>query len=133
MTNVDKLRKEELEALNTVEVSTDEFNLEDLIILGDDKKIPIHIIYPNNDGTRSKAKALVKQLTLKELDNIKSKGSSFEYNLIILQKGLFKQNGEPFTKSELKWLPIGVVNAVSNKILELSGVDIPDQPKLQDF
>lgn len=133
MTDINKLREEELEQLKKVEVTTDEFNLEDLIVLGDSKKIPIHIIYPNDDGTKSKAKALVKQLTLTELDNVKFKGNSLESSMFILKKALFKQNGDTFTNAELRALPIGVVNAVSNKILELSGVDIPDQPNLQDF
>ena len=136
MTSVSKLQEEELNALNNegiVELE-DEINLEELILLGEDKKIPIIISYPREDGTRIKAKALVKQLTLKELDRIQiNKKSAMRSNVMILEKALFKQDGSNFTSEELLVLPIGVVNAIGNKILELSGVDIPDLDAVKDF
>ena len=133
MTNADKLKQEELEELQNVEVTHEEFNLEDLIVLGDDKKIPIHITFPNTDGSRSEAKALVKQLTLRELDNVKLNDNPLTANLVILERALFKQDGTNFNRKEIEILPLGVVNAIANKILELSGVDIPGQPNLQNF
>ena len=136
MTSVSKLQEEELNALNNegiVELE-EEVNLEELLILGEDKKIPIIISYPREDGKRIKAKALVKQLTLKELDRIQiNRNNALRSNVMILEKALFKQDGSTFTSEELLALPIGVVNAIGNKILELSGVDIPDNLDLKDF
>ena len=136
MTSVSKLQEEELNALNNegiVELE-EEVNLEELILLGEDKKIPIIISYPREDGKRIKAKALVKQLTLKELDRIQiNRNNATRSNVMILEKALFKQDGSTFTSEELLALPIGVVNAIGNKILELSGVDLPDNLDLKDF
>lgn len=136
MTSVSKLKEDELNALNNegiVELE-EEVNLEELLILGEDKKIPIIISYPREDGKRIKAKALVKQLTLKELDKIQiNRNNALRSNVMILEKALFKQDGSTFTSEELLALPIGVVNAIGNKILELSGVDIPDNLDLKDF
>lgn len=131
MANVEQLKNEELEQLATVE--HEEVNLEDLLVLGEEKKIPIHITFPNTDGTVSKAKALIKQLTLKELDSLRVDSNVASSNLSILEKALFKQNGDNFTRSELEVLPIGVVNAIATKILEVSGVDLEEQRRLSNF
>lgn len=132
MANIDELKKEELEQLATVE--TEEVNLEDLLVLGEEKKIPIIIKFPNPDGeTRSNAKALIKQLTLKELDSLNISNNVANSNMSILQRALFKQNGDTFTRSELEVLPIGVVNAIATKILEVSGVDLEEQKRLSNF
>ena len=134
MTDINKLQEEELEELSKVEVEADEVGLEELIVLGEAKKIPIHIIYPNDDGTKSKAKALVKQLTLKELDGLNYTGNNLgTFNKKILKKAFFKSTGEHFTPEELNTLPLGVVSAVSDKILELSGVESRTQQNLKDF
>lgn len=132
MTNVDELKKEELEQLATVE--HEEVSLEDLLVLGEEKRIPIHITFPNPDGeTKSNAKALIKQLTLKELDSLKINSEVASSNMSILQKALFKQNGDTFSRKELEVLPLGVVNAIATKILEVSGVDINEQKRLGNF
>ena len=132
MTDINKLKEEELKELEKVNVEAEEVGLEDLIVLGEDKKIPIHISFPNTDGSRSEAKALVKQLTLKELDNV-NLNNAWKANLNILENALFKQNGEHFQRDEIEVLPLGVVNAIATKILELSGVEIPGRPNLQNF
>jgi rRNA maturation protein Rpf1 len=132
MANINELKEQEMKELVTVE--TEEVNLEDLLVLGEEKKIPIHITFPHSDGeTKSNAKALIKQLTLKELDNLKIKGDMVNSNMSILQIALFKQNGDTFTRKELEVLPIGVVNAIATKILEVSGVDIEEQRRLSNF
>ena len=133
MTKADELKAKELEELQNVEVTHEEVNLEDLIVLGDDKKIPIHITFPKSDGTKAEAKALVKQLTLKELDNLNLNNNVSQVNLVILERALFKQNGENFKRAEVEVLPLGVVNAIATKILELSVVDLPGQPSLSNF
>ena len=125
MTDINKLKEEELNELNKVSVEAEEVGLEELIILGEEKKIPIDITFPNSDGTTTKARALVKQLTLKEIDNLKINSRQLgTMNRAVLKTALFKTNGEKFTVDELNVLPIGVVTAIANQIMELSGVEI---------
>ena len=108
-------------------VEIEEVGLEELIILGEKKKVPIHIIYPHDDGRKTKSKALIRQLTLQEMDNIKTTENLHKK---LLRKALFKQDGSHFSMEELNSLPLGVVNAIGNAILELSGVDTDE---LRDF
>ena len=108
-------------------INVEETNLEDLIVLGEDKHIPILIEFPNGEST-VKAKALIKQLTLKEMDKINLNNKDpWRMNIKILQTALLKSNGENFTEEELLALPVGVVNAVSEEIMKASGVDIDKQ------
>lgn len=126
MTNVDKLKEEELVQLG------EEMNLEDLIILGADKKIPLIIEYPNIDGTKTDAKLFCKQLTLRELENVNTSSNNLQDILPVLRKTLFKQNGDNFSKPELMEMPIGVLKALMIKIFELSGMH-DEAKKLKDF
>lgn len=132
MTDIDKLKEEEIAQLDG------ELNLEDLLILGDAKKIPIKIKFPLEDGTIVEAKALVKQLTVKELENLKLKQNTvWKYSVAILEKALFKQDGTQFNSKEIRSLPLGVANAIASKVMELSGVEITNQTligqNLMDF
>lgn len=126
MTNVDKLKEEELVQLG------EEMNLEDLIILGADKKIPLIIEYPTIDGGKTTAKLFCKQLTLRELENVNTSSNNLQDVLPILRKTLFKQNGDNFSKPELMELPIGVLKELMIKIFELSGMH-DEAEKLKDF
>jgi len=127
MTNVDKLKEEELAQLDG------ELNLEDLIILGDDKKIPITITFPKGNGESVKAKALIKQLTLKELGNVNTRNNNLlDTSKLILRKALFKQDGTVFSDAEIEVLPVGVLVAISNRIMEVSGMEDYMQP-VKDF
>lgn len=132
MSDIDELKQKELEELGKVEMQ-EEFDLEELIILGDDKKMPILIEYPTPDGRRVKAKALIKQLTINEIDNVKTQETQLQAAMIVLQKALFKTNGEPFSKNELRKLPIGVLTEISDKILEVSGIDDDTKQELVNF
>lgn len=135
MANIDELREEELRNLNddTIVEYGEEVNLEELILLGEDKKIPVIIKFPTVDGKQVKAKALVKQLTLREMETIKvNRDDLVTANRMLLEKALFKTNGEKYTKDELYLLPLGVVNALAEKIFELSGVDTQNR-RLRDF
>lgn len=119
---------------NEPQIEVEEYNLEDLLVLGEDKKIPILIEYPTSEGTDVKAKALVKQLTLKEINDLQVTTNDFaSANSEILKRALFKSNGSNFTIEEIEALPIGVVNAIGEKIIELSGVRENTQKKLKDF
>ena len=127
MTNVDKLKEEELAQLDG------ELNLEDLIILGDDKKIPITITFPKGNGESVKAKALIKQLTLKELGNVNTQNNNLlDTSKLILRKALFKQDGTVFSDAEIEVLPVGVLVAISNRIMEVAGMEDYMQP-VKDF
>ena len=124
MSNVDELREKELEELDKVELVEEEFNLEELILLGDDKKIPILLQYPLPDGRIVKGKAKIKQLTLSELETVKtSPNNQLETITLIFRKAFFQMYEEPFTKTQLRKIPIGVLKEVCNKILEVSGFD----------
>ena len=111
----------------------DEFNLEDLIVLGEHKKIPIEITFPKDDGSKVKAKVLIRQLTLKEMEDIPyGTNDVYSINIAVLAMAMFKANGDKFTPDEIEVLPIGVVNAISNKIQEVSGVEFTNQ-RLRNF
>ena len=122
MSNIEDLKKEEL-----INLQAEEVPLEDLIVMGADKKIPIHIEYPQGDNI-VRTKCLVKQLT-----NINiTPNSDVTEVLPILAKSMCKQNGENFTTDELSLLPIGVLKAILTKIFELSGID-EKEVNLKDF
>lgn len=121
-----------------VNIEVDELNLEDLLILGEDKKIGIEIEFPVQDKKGEyknvKTKAMVKQLTLKEINKLKLINNNLlEQNFSILKRALFTSKGEPFPEDKLMILPLGVANAISEKILEISGVDVNAQKKIRNF
>lgn len=103
-------------------IEIEETSLEELLLLGDDKLINIQIEYPTENG-KVQAKAKIKQLTMKELKNMDLQRPSFETNIQILTKALYKQDGTNFTEEMILKLPVGVVNAISEQILRTSGVD----------
>ena len=110
---------------NNPKIEVEEVSLEDLIVLGEDKLINIIIEYPTENGiVQSKAK--IKQLTMKELKNLDLTKPSLETNVKILKKSLFKQDGESFPEELILNLPIGVVNAISREVLQISGVNQQD-------
>ena len=103
-------------------IRVEEVSLESLVLLGKDKLIDVDIEYPTETGV-TRASAKIKQLTMEELKNIDVTEANFRTNLEILKKSLFKQDGTPFEPDLILALPIGVVNALSEKILEISGVN----------
>lgn len=127
MTDIEKLQEEELNELNRVEV--EEVGLEDLIVLGDDKLINIIIEYPTTTGEIKKAKAKIKQLTMKELKNINLEHITMDTSVNILKKSLFTQDEKPFTTELILNLPVGVIRFITSKILEISGVKDDDLKK----
>lgn len=109
--------------MTSPKIEVEETNLEDLILLGEDKLINIEIEYPTDDGKRVKAKAKIKQLTMKELRNMDFNNVNLETAILILEKSLYKRDETPFGKELILELPVGVVTAISTKILEISGMD----------
>lgn len=109
-------------------IKVEETNLEDLIIVGEDYHVPVSIEFPKQNGEIVKAKALIKQLTVKEIRKIQLKGrDELELAIEVLSLALLKQNRKNFTKEEISYLPIGVVRSLSDKILEVSGVDMNEE------
>lgn len=109
-------------------IKVEETNLEDLIVLGEDYHVPISIEFPKPNGEKVKAKALIKQITVKEMKKVQTKGNDdFGIATEVLSLALLKQDGSNFTKEEISYLPIGVVRSLSDKILEVSGIDMNDE------
>ena len=121
MTSIEDLQKEEL-----INLEVEEINLEDQIILGEDKLINISVNYPEEkDGEIKlvKNKAKIKQLTIKQLRNIDFENINMDTVVAILTKALFKQDETPFTKELILAMPIGVCFAIAREIMKISGVD----------
>lgn len=111
-------------------IQVEETNLEDLIILGEDCHTPVSIEFPRPNGKIINAKALIKQLTVKEMRKVKLKGNDeLEIAIEVLNTALLKQDGSNFTREEILYLPLGVVRKLSDKILELSGFDMNEEIK----
>lgn len=112
---------------NDVKIEVDEVNLEDLIILGDEKLINISIEYPEKttDGLVKivKTKAKIKQLTIKELKNIDLNKVDVNTVVNVLSKALFKQDETNFSRDLIYALPVGVCFAITKEIMKISGVD----------
>lgn len=109
-------------------IKVEETNLEDLIILGEEKHIPITIEFPNPNGGKIKAKASIKQITVKEMDKIKlNENNPLQMNIQVLETSLLKQDGSNFTKEQILNLPLGVMRELTEKILEVSGVGLDDE------
>ena len=106
---------------NNLKIDVEDVSLEDMILLGEDKLIDIVIEYPSENG-KTRVKAKIKQLTMKELKNIDVRNPDLETSIEILEKALFKQDNTPFERELILALPVGVVTAVSEKIMEVSGV-----------
>lgn len=110
-------------------------NLEDLLVLGDDKLIRVVVEFPISDTETTKGAVLVKQLTMHDLDNLKTTQDSIAVAKYILTKCLFTNEREVYTSEMVDSLPIGVVYALSEKIMEISGLNKNENldKKLMDF
>ena len=106
-----------------IEIEVEEVNLEDLILLGEDRLSNIKISYPDENGNITVAKAKIKQLTLKELRNINLEKITLETCVKILNKCLFTQEDTPFTQDLILSLPVGVVSEITREVLRISGVE----------
>lgn len=114
--------------MKDTKIKVEETNLEDLIIVGEDYHIPISIEFPKPNGEVAKAKALIKQITVKEMKKIETQGKNeLEIAMEVLRVALLKQDGSNFTLQEISYLPLGVVRSLSDKILEVSGINLNDE------
>lgn len=128
MTDIEKLKEEELENL-TQEEDEELFDLETLILDGADAKVPVIIDFPTAEGVK-KVGCMIKPLTAPEWNNAiklsrKLRDSSAELEIVKL--GLFDKNGEPFNYDLLVKMPNGVVQTIFNMISDISGVKLGEE------
>lgn len=105
-----------------VEIEHEAMDIEDLFLTGKDKKTEI-IITINGRG---EFKALVTPVSYGEIKKL-DKMSEMEIANYVLTNHFFKPNGEPLSSSELDLLPAGILKAVSETIMKLSGLDISNE------
>ena len=105
-----------------VEIEHEVMDIEDLFLTGKDKKTEI-IITINGRG---EFKALVTPVSYGEIKKL-DKMSEEEIANYVLTNHFFKPNGENLTSSELDLLPAGILKAVSETIMKLSGLDISNE------
>ena len=110
------------------EFDDDVFDLERLIVDGADARIPIEIDYPvYKDGelTTKKYGVMIRPLKSFELNNATQRGlrdDSTDMNTEIVKLGLCRKDGEPFDPDIVEKLPAGVINKLTEKICEVSGI-----------
>ena len=124
MTNVDKLREEEIETLSK---NTDDevMELDQILTEGVNAKIPFSYTYPITD---KKVGVMVRPLSSNEYTTAMKKSKQFKSNFLteILKIGLYRMNGDEFPKEQVDELPAGVVVMISNEISRISGVDLAE-------
>ena len=119
--------------MTSPKIEVEETNIEELIVLGEDKTIPIYIEYPNGEDT-IKAKAHIKPITMKDTQglNLDPDSNMLEVSKILLRKGLLKQDGTNFSEELIDKLPLGVIKVIGDKIAEISGLG-DNTKELKDF
>lgn len=124
MTNVDKLREEEIETLSK-NTDGEVMELDQILTEGVNAKIPFSFTYPNTD---KKVGVMVRPLSSNEYTTAMKKSKQFKSNFLteILKIGLYKMNGDEFPKEQVDELPAGVVVMISNEISRISGVDLAE-------
>lgn len=133
MTNVDKLKKDELIALSDEE---EIFDLESLITDGADAKIPIVLKYPKN-GKTVKAGALIRPLTNVEWNNATrisrsgNNASKTTNEVELVKQALYTRKGEPFPPKLVEDMPNGVVMELVNQIAVISGVELNSEENIR--
>lgn len=118
MDNIEKTKQEELEHLQQ---ENEVFDLETLIVDGDDAKIPITFIYPNTNKTVG---AMIRPVNTREYNLIlkKSEKLGLQFLVEMLKIALYKMDGSPFPEELIGKLPAGVCAEIVEKINEVSGI-----------
>ena len=117
--------------MENTKIEVEEINLEDLIVVGEECHTPCLIQFPLPNGEIVKSKALIKQITVRELKKMKisKKDDELEICVKVVERGLLKKDESNFSREELLYLPIGVLRSLANKILELSGINMDEELK----
>lgn len=118
MDDIEKTKQEELEHLQQ---ENEVFDLESLIVDGDDAKIPITFIYPNTNKTVG---AMIRPVNTREYNLIlkKSEKLGLQFLVEMLKIALYKMDGSPFPEELIGKLPAGVCAEIVEKINEVSGI-----------
>jgi hypothetical protein len=130
MTNIDDLKKEELENLQENEL----FDLESLILEGAEARIPVVFEYPRKDGSMVEVTCKLKPLTNVEVDNarrVAMKVSGTTMDIELLKRGMFTKNGAPFPPHLIEKMATGVVTSLSEKLGEISGIQVDEEEKIK--
>jgi len=132
MTDVNKLREEELEMLSKEDEEI--FDLESLITDGVDAKIPIVIKYPK-DGKTVRAGALIRPLSNIEWNNAtrlnRAPTSKTTNEVELVKKALYTRSGEQFPPKLVEQMPNGVIMELVKQIAHISGVDIDSKENIR--
>ena len=134
MTDINRLKEEELRQLNDEEV----FDLETLITDGKDARFPVKFKFPKQqeDGTYKlvNAKALLRPLTNIEWNNAsrfkRSPNDKTTNEVELLKKALYTTEGKQMPPELVEAIPNGVVLTLVTKVAEISGVDVDENMKL---
>lgn len=112
-------QKAELEMLSNEDGEV--FDLETLILDGENAKIPITFIYPNTDKTVG---VMIRPVTTSEYNQVlrKSERLGLQFLVEILKIALYKMDGTPFPQELIGKLPAGVCAELVEKINDISGI-----------
>lgn len=103
-----------------MEIEHEVFDIEDLFLEGKDKITPIKITINNKDF-----RAYVEPVTYGQIKKMERTANEEEVAEYILQNHFFRNDkGDKFTVDELDLLPAGVLKAVGETIMDLSGLNI---------
>ena len=104
------------------------FDLERLIVDGADARIPVEVDFPvYNDGELEYKRygVMIRPLKSSELNNATQVGLRFDdtdVNTEIVKLGLCRKDGSPYDPDVVEKLPAGVINKLTEKICEVSGI-----------
>lgn len=122
-----------------LEIDTKELDLESLIVDGANARIPIEVEFPiyHEDGTLTYETrgAVIKPLKSHELTNASQIGlrlDDSDVNTEIVKAGLCRKDGSAYPPGVIESFPAGVISALANKILDVSGVK-PDKKAAEEY
>lgn len=127
---IEKMREKELADLT----NNNPVDLETLILEGANARIPVTFDYPKPNGEFVELTCCLKPLTSTEVDNarrlaLKTRGTTAEIEM--LKRGLYTKEGEQFPPELIPKMVSGVVDALVQKLLELSGVKIDEEEQIK--
>lgn len=125
MTDIEKLKNEEIEMLSESNGTDEVFDLDVLITEGVNAKVPLNFTYPNTDKTVG---VMIRPLSTHEYKTAIQKAKKFKKVVFfeLLKLGLYKMDGSKFPDEILDELPFGVVTYIAGNIHKISGMDLSD-------
>ena len=110
------------------EDNDDIFDLERLILDGAEARIPVEVefpVYKDGELTYKKYGVMIRPLKSSEMSNATQRGLrdiDSDVNTEIVKLGLCRKTGEQFPEDIVEKLPAGVINKLTEKICEVSGI-----------